>query len=168
MSADYRELRNRSENHRCAWCDIGDDMVAEIERLRAAAATTAQVWDESEEKLRAENERLRAGMREYACTGTDHPCGCYDQFLSEKAENERLQTANEYAFGPSGELAKLRAENNLLRDRIDEHHKLFEPMRARIERLQAALRRIDGINDNPACYNPSINEVCDEILRGRI
>lgn len=26
------------------------------------------------------------------------------------AEIERLQTANEYAFGPSGELAKLRAE----------------------------------------------------------
>jgi hypothetical protein len=32
-------------------------------------------------------------------------------------------------------------------------------MRAEIERLHAALQRIDGINDNPACYNPMIEEV---------
>jgi len=32
-------------------------------------------------------------------------------------------------------------------------------------RLMAAIRRIDGINDNPAHYNPAINAVCDSILR---
>jgi len=32
-------------------------------------------------------------------------------------------------------------------------------MRADNERLRAALQRIDGINDNPACYNPMIEEV---------
>jgi len=36
---------------------------------------------------------------------------------------------------------------------------------AEIERLRAALRRIDGINDNPACYNVEINAVLDEVLR---
>jgi regulator of replication initiation timing len=45
-------------------------------------------------ELRADNDRLRAGMREYACTGTDHPCGCYTQFLSERADNERLRVEN--------------------------------------------------------------------------
>lgn len=33
---DYREIRGRSENHRCADCDIGDEMATEIERLQAA------------------------------------------------------------------------------------------------------------------------------------
>lgn len=33
---DFREIRRRSENHRCADCDVGDDMLAEIERLRKA------------------------------------------------------------------------------------------------------------------------------------
>ena len=28
-----------------------------------------------------------------------------------------------------------------------------------IEKLTAALMRIDGINDNPACFNPEIDEV---------
>src|SRR5438552_1259349 len=37
--------------------------------------------------------RLTAALREYACTGTDHPCGCYAQFLSERAEIERLRAA---------------------------------------------------------------------------
>jgi hypothetical protein len=34
-----------------------------------------------------------------------------------------------------------------------------------IEWLRAALQRIDGINDNPACYNVDINAVLDRILR---
>ena len=41
-----------------------------------------------------EIERLEAGMREYACTSTDHPCGCYDQFISEKAKIARLEADN--------------------------------------------------------------------------
>jgi hypothetical protein len=41
--------------------------------------------------LELEIERLKAGIREYACTATDHPCGCYQQFLSERAEIERLR-----------------------------------------------------------------------------
>lgn len=42
------------------------------------------------DELVAEIDRLKEGAREYACTATDHPCGCYSQFLSEKAEIERL------------------------------------------------------------------------------
>lgn len=34
-----------------------------------------------------------------------------------------------------------------------------------IERLLTAIKRIDAINDNPACYNAEINKVCDKILR---
>jgi len=37
-------------------------------------------------------------------------------------------------------------------------------LRAEIERLQAALKRIDGINDNPACYNPEIDAVIRKAL----
>jgi hypothetical protein len=33
--SDFRALRQLSENHRCFACDLGDQMVAEIERLRA-------------------------------------------------------------------------------------------------------------------------------------
>ncbi len=32
------------------------------------------------------------------------------------------------------------------------------------ERLRAALQRIDGINDNPACFNPMIEEVLRRAL----
>jgi hypothetical protein len=38
-------------------------------------------------------------------------------------------------------------------------------LQAEIERLTNAIRRIDGINDNPADYNPAINAICDAILR---
>ncbi len=33
------------------------------------------------------------------------------------------------------------------------------------DKLLAAIRRIDAINDNPACFNKEINDVCDKILR---
>jgi hypothetical protein len=46
-----------------------------------------------------------------------------------------------------------------------ERDKLDNEAAAEIERLTDAIRRIDGINDNPANYNPAINAVCDEILR---
>ena len=38
-------------------------------------------------------------------------------------------------------------------------------MKAEVERLRAAIARIDGINDNPAHYNAEINAVCDTVLR---
>jgi hypothetical protein len=34
-----------------------------------------------------------------------------------------------------------------------------------IERLLAAIQRIDGLNDNPSQYNSAINDVCSGILR---
>ena len=40
----------------------------------------------------------------------------------------------------------------------------IEELRAEIERLRAALQRIDGINDNPACFNPMIEEVLRRAL----
>jgi len=36
-----------------------------------------------------------------------------------------------------------------------------------IERLLNAIKRIDGINDNPADFNVAIDEVCSAILRPR-
>ena len=42
-------------------------------------------------ELRAEIARLRAGIEEYACTGTDHPCGCHTLLTADKAEIERLR-----------------------------------------------------------------------------
>lgn len=36
---------------------------------------------------------------------------------------------------------------------------------AHIERLTAALHRIDGINDNPAVYNRDINDVLERALK---
>jgi hypothetical protein len=36
-----------------------------------------------------------------------------------------------------------------------------------IERLLNAIKRIDGINDNPADFNVAIDEVCSTILRPR-
>jgi len=43
----------------------------------------------------------------------------------------------------------------------------IERLHAENAELLAAISRIDAINDNPACYNPEINEVCDKILRPR-
>lgn len=34
----------------------------------------------------------------------------------------------------------------------------------RIEALEAALRRIDAINDSPACFHKDINDVCRVVL----
>ena len=34
----------------------------------------------------------------------------------------------------------------------------------RIEALEAALRRIDAINDSPACFNKDIDDVCNAAL----
>ena len=39
-----------------------------------------------------------------------------------------------------------------------------QSMQAEIDRLRAALRRIDGINDNPACYNADIEAALREAL----
>ena len=33
---NYKDARLLSENHRCADCDLGDEMVAEIEHMRLA------------------------------------------------------------------------------------------------------------------------------------
>jgi hypothetical protein len=75
-----------------------------IDRLQRAmhmeSAAIAPRTSEAIEAMRAgiaEIERLKAGMDEYACTGTEHPCGCYSEFLSERAEIGRLQAALEDA-----------------------------------------------------------------------
>lgn len=56
------------------------------------------------------------------------------------------------------EIERLNAERGYMPE-------LVVALRAEIERLTDAIRRIDGINDNPADYNPAINAVCDAILR---
>jgi len=47
--------------------------------------------------------------------------------------------------------------------RVDDCQKRL--LLAEIERLLNAIKRIDGINDNPADFNVAINAVCDTILR---
>jgi hypothetical protein len=57
-----------------------------MKRLRDPEVSTKLTLEAADEI-----ERLQDGIREYACTGTDHPCGCYNEFLSERAEIERLR-----------------------------------------------------------------------------
>jgi hypothetical protein len=108
-------------------------------------------------------ERLKAGIREYACTATDHPCGCYDQFLSERAEIERLRALSQNNaqswVAIVRERDELRAEverltalktpasrellnitKGCLDDAEAEVERLTE-LRAKVERLRALLRR---------------------------
>jgi hypothetical protein len=40
----------------------------------------------------------------------------------------------------------------------------WHKQRRRIEALEAALRRIDAINDNPAIFNKDIDDVCRAAL----
>lgn len=42
---------------------------------------------------------------------------------------------------------------------------IAKPRQDEIDRLRAAINRIDAINDNPADFNSEINAVCDSILR---
>lgn len=63
---------------------------------------------------------------------------------------EKLADANR-------EIERLRGLSDAWADIERENH-------AEIERLRVALKRIDGINDNPARYNPDI----DAVIRGAL
>lgn len=75
-------------------------------------------------------------------------------FLKLEAEVERLKADNERTHALVRDVSATRdtAVNMHLKDI------------AEVARLTSAIRRIDGINDNPADYNPAINAVCDAIL----
>ena len=62
-------------------------------------------------------------------------------------------------------IAELRREVDLWQSRTEQGAKIIEGNVARLKQMEEAIRRIDGINDNPAHYNPDINTVCDPILR---
>ena len=47
---------------------------------------------------------------------------------------------------------------------LEQSEVLIARLQADNERLRAALQRIDGINDNPACFNPMIEEVLRRAL----
>jgi len=59
------------------------------------------------------------------------------------------------------EIERLRARGP---DRFYEIEAWCNQLEAANERLRAALQRIDGINDNPAVYNPMIEEVLRRAL----
>jgi hypothetical protein len=64
-----------------------DEVGALIDRLQKQNA-----------RLRAENEVLRKGinwkdLEEYACTGTDKPCGCYELFCANEQSATEKQNA---------------------------------------------------------------------------
>ena len=44
---DFEGTRKLSENHRCAECDLGDDMVAEIKWLRQRVEMLENLLDET-------------------------------------------------------------------------------------------------------------------------
>jgi len=64
-----------------------EDAEAEVVRLRA----TQTVYENVHRTDKAELERLNRGIREYACTATDHACGCYADFVRDTEEIERLR-----------------------------------------------------------------------------
>ena len=67
----YRTLQN---------ADNVDDAIAEITRAY-----------EELDRLRAQVADLEAGMMEYACTGTEHPCGCYTLLKKDRAQVAELR-----------------------------------------------------------------------------
>ena len=93
------------------------------------------------ERLQAEMQELRQSLAlahvEIGARGVD--------VERRDAEIERLQhyhdefvlAATIRMSDQNAEIERLRAETELLKDRIDEHHRMFEPMRAEIERLRA-------------------------------
>ena len=91
------------------------------------------------------------------------------------AEHRRraAQTLGAYCL-PGPEMMELCAEFERLRHKLDsdaidlaEQDIKIEKLRAEVERLWAALRRIDALNDNPAVYNPNIQPVLDATLAGK-
>jgi uncharacterized coiled-coil DUF342 family protein len=114
---------------------------AEIERLKDRIDKHHRIFEPMRaeiEQLLAQIKLIRDDMKEYCCTATDHPCGCYDQFLSEKAEIARLHEC--------GEL-------------MDAGIRLAWKER---DDLRAFLHRISGANDNPSCFNPNVEAVLNE------
>jgi predicted RNase H-like nuclease (RuvC/YqgF family) len=79
-----RLTSNKLAEENIALCVKLREAKAEIERLRTQCEGLAQSAMNNGQDLllkEGEIERLRAEMREYACTGTDEPCGCYSEFL---------------------------------------------------------------------------------------
>jgi chromosome segregation ATPase len=75
-----------------------------------------------------------------------------------KAEIERLR-------GEAAETASAKETIDGLRAYIERLLELAEPQQAEIERLRKAIKRIYGINDNPACFNLEIQAALNEVLR---
>jgi hypothetical protein len=92
----------------------------------------------------AEVGRLKAGIKEYACTGTDHPCGCYAEFVRDTAEVERLR----HELSEDGVTARrrmrddiewLRADVIALEHDLDSYMKAANEYLNEVERLRAAI-----------------------------
>lgn len=109
------------------------ELAEEIERLRADStylrAKAARHTDEIK--------NLRRGLRDYACTGTDKPCGCYAEFVRDTAEIERLQAhlnGSRLAFDIATiELEALRPE--------------VQQRQAEVQQLKTALQNISELRD---------------------
>lgn len=82
-----------------------------------------------------------------------------------RAEIAQLRGHKEEADRHIKTIAELRHEVDLWKSRTEQGSLIIMANVAKIEQLTAAIQRIDGINDNPAHYNPDINAVCDSILR---
>jgi hypothetical protein len=128
---------------------LGNEAAAEIDDLMKANA----LWHALVGNREAEIERLRADGDVFITSNG----ALTSEVLALRAETERLR-ADKDVIRSQERIAAYERGIDMMEIGIDQRD-------AEIERLRAALRRIDGINDNPACYNAEINEVLDRILR---
>jgi hypothetical protein len=73
IKADFGERRQRSENHYCWHCDLGDEMLAEIERLRSLADEMGRVNIEDQKEIM----RLKAALGMCPVTNGKHVWAIY-------------------------------------------------------------------------------------------
>jgi len=158
---------------------------AENKRLRAKAAAIADILElrwQDVERLEAEIEHREEALQQIEQWSRAYPLEIFPEPDLEKARalleagGMTLDAISAYAMRHVvegvGEIARRALEPRTMTEAESEcwasaqrWHERALKAEVEIERLMAAIWRIDGINDNPAHYNPEINAVCDSILR---
>ena len=112
----YRTLQN---------ADNVDDAINEITRAY-----------EEIDRLRAQVADLEAGMMEYACTGTEHPCGCYTLLRKDRA---RVAELEKFIEGTAERNEELRAQVAEETRRAEDAHAMTLRQTLAIAELREAL-----------------------------
>lgn len=123
-------------------------LVQRLRRNPCADATRHEAADELQ-RLGPEVERLRILLREGSTVWTRayQEGQKFEREHGEEIMRLRAEVGDPQADTPANAYWKehhavLRCAVERLKDRIDEHHKMFEPMRAEIERLRAKVERL--------------------------